>query len=83
MIKEDYEGTFFVWTKNGRRPRYFHDTQEKAEIEAQRLAALNPGSKFIVGQFITKHREPVAGAIEVAKTKGESDAPTVASQLAA
>lgn len=68
MLKEDYEHTFFVWTKNGRRPRFFHQTQELAETEAQRLASANPGRKFIVGQFIEKFHIPDAGAATVAET---------------
>jgi hypothetical protein len=45
---------YFVWTKAGRFPRYAHDTHEGAVAEAERLAKLTPGKKFIVAHFIEK-----------------------------
>jgi hypothetical protein len=53
-METEYSGLFFVWTKKGRRPRFHHDTHESALKEAQRLAAANPGRKFIVQQFLEK-----------------------------
>jgi hypothetical protein len=47
-IVRQEKGEFFVWTKSGRPPRFAHPTQEAAEKEAERLAKLNPGKKFIV-----------------------------------
>lgn len=43
-----------VWTKHGRRPRYFHQTRELAVAEAERLAIQHPGWKFIVMHMTDK-----------------------------
>lgn len=37
-----------VWTKTGRIPRFAHDTEALAKAEAERLAHVKPGKKFIV-----------------------------------
>jgi hypothetical protein len=50
----EFNGKFFVWHKGGHRPFYAHDTHEQAVAEAERLAAANPGKKFIVQQFLEK-----------------------------
>jgi hypothetical protein len=50
----EYNGQFFVWTKGGHAPRKAHQTRAQALSEAERLAALNPGKKFIVQQFLDK-----------------------------
>ena len=39
---------YFVWGEDGNRPKFRHETLGAAKIEAQRLAALNPGHKFFV-----------------------------------
>ena len=56
-IREPKDG-FFVFTKNGKAPRFHHATVEKAQAEADRLASLNPGAKFIVRQAVSKHSAP-------------------------
>lgn len=53
-MQEEYSGKYFVWHKNGRKPRVAHDTHEQALVEARRLASENPGKKFIVQQFLEK-----------------------------
>lgn len=58
IVKEDMGG-WFVWTKNGHRPTYAHETYAGAAKEARRLAHLNPGTKFIVLQMVDKWHEPV------------------------
>ena len=45
---------WFVWTKKGRVPRRMHDSFASADTEARRLAAANPGTKFIVLQAVSK-----------------------------
>jgi hypothetical protein len=47
-------GKFFVWTKGGHRPRHSHKTRASALKEAKRLAALNPGKRYIVQEFHEK-----------------------------
>ena len=51
-------GKFCVWTKTGRRPQYYHPTQELAMEEAERLSLKYPGQKFIVMQMIGKFGTP-------------------------
>lgn len=53
-VAHEKMGSWCVWTKRGRRPQYFHPTQELAEAEAKRLAFKYPGSKFIVMQVTSK-----------------------------
>ena len=45
---------YMLWTKTGHRPRHTHDTREDALTEAARLAAANPGKKFIVLHAVQK-----------------------------
>ena len=47
--------TWVIWTKTGRRPKYYHYTRDAAECEARRLAEANPGKKFIVMQMVGKY----------------------------
>jgi hypothetical protein len=54
FVEKVHIGKFFVWTKDGRRPRYAHVTYASALKEAKRLAALNPGKRFIVQEFHDK-----------------------------
>jgi hypothetical protein len=57
VIRED-KGIWCIWNKRGRMPRVFHETREKAEAEAQRLARKHPGHKFIVIQMESKWHVP-------------------------
>lgn len=50
--------TWCIWTKNGRRPSFFHPSREQAEAEAARLAAKQPGKKFLVMQVVSKISVP-------------------------
>jgi hypothetical protein len=45
---------YMLWTKSGRLPRFIHDSRELAQAEAARLAAANPGKKFIVLHAVQK-----------------------------
>lgn len=56
-VREPKDG-FFVFTKKGKAPRFHHVTVGQAQAEADRLAALNPGAKFIVMQAVSKHSVP-------------------------
>jgi hypothetical protein len=47
-------GSWCIWTKTGRRPAFFHPTQELAEAEAARLAERTPGKKYLVMQVVSK-----------------------------
>lgn len=49
---------YMVWTKTGRVPRYAHSTRESAVHEAERLAEIHPGKKFIVLKAESKHSVP-------------------------
>ena len=53
-IKHESQNKFCVWTKAGHRPAFFHATLEGATKEAERLAALQPGDKFIVMHVVDK-----------------------------
>ena len=53
-LKTEPMDKWFVWTKTGRRPSYVHESRAAAEAEAARLAALNPGKKFIVMHAVGK-----------------------------
>ncbi len=68
LTREDCD-FHMVWTKNGRVPRFRHNTQVDADKEAERLALLNPGRKFIVLHATHKVAAP---ADQVAST-GEPD----------
>lgn len=46
---------FYVWTKRGKPPAFHHATLASAQAEAERLAAKNPGAKFIVMAGVSKH----------------------------
>lgn len=45
---------YFVWSPRGRVPSFEHPTAQNAKIEAERLARLNPGEKFMVLQSIAE-----------------------------
>lgn len=52
---------WFVWTKNGNRPRFAHPSEAAALREAQRLAKRYPGNSFLVMHAVHKVRvEPAA-----------------------
>lgn len=53
-MEEEFNGKWFVWNKNGHKPRHSHASHDKALAEAKRLACINPGQKFIVQQFHEK-----------------------------
>lgn len=53
---------WMVWTKTGRVPKFTHHTRADAEAEADRLAALHPGRKFIVLQAYRKSHVPLPAA---------------------
>jgi hypothetical protein len=48
MVVYEPKDVWFVWSKHGRRPTCAHATEVVAVAEAKRLAALVPGSKFLV-----------------------------------
>jgi hypothetical protein len=52
-------GSWCIWTKFGRRPQFYHPTRELAMAEAERLACLRPGCKFIVMKMEGKFGVPV------------------------
>lgn len=39
---------WFVWNPQGNAPTYRHPSEQSAVDEAERLARLNPGHKFVV-----------------------------------
>jgi hypothetical protein len=39
---------YFVWNPQGRVPSFEHSSIVNAKLEAERLARLNPGQRFIV-----------------------------------
>lgn len=39
---------WLVWNPSGYPPRYKHDTEASASVEARRLASENPGREFYV-----------------------------------
>lgn len=71
MIREPMGG-WFVWNKDGHRPRYKHDSYESAAEEAQRLAREAPGKKYIVLQMVAKFSEPLEGAEAVVTHSAEA-----------
>lgn len=70
VITEPRDG-FFVWTKRGKAPRFHHRTVESAQAEASRLAALNPGAKFIVMAGVSKHSVRFTSCAEPERAAGE------------
>lgn len=65
---------FFVWTKNGCAPRFHHATLESAQAEADRLARLMPGAKFIVMAGVSKHSVPALFPAGPGRSAGEGNA---------
>jgi hypothetical protein len=59
-VRQEVVSFWWVWTKRGRNPRYFHGSPFEAEAEAQRLALKHPGQKFIVLHAYTKFFVPTA-----------------------
>ena len=47
-MKREPVSFWWVWTKSGAQPRVFHESEDAAITEAQRLAVKNPGKKYIV-----------------------------------
>lgn len=43
---------WFVWCEDGGAPRHKHPTEQSAKTEAERLARLNPGTKFCVLRLV-------------------------------
>lgn len=50
------EKFWLVWNPAGNSPRYKHPSEESAEREAERLAALNPSDSFYVLEALTCSR---------------------------
>lgn len=46
------ESFWMVWNENGGRPAYRHASRAAANTEAERLAKLNPGERFVVLQAV-------------------------------
>lgn len=57
VIRQDAR-FFMVWNKAGGPPRVGHAKLATARAEANRLARLHPGHKFIVLQALEKHSVP-------------------------
>lgn len=47
---------WFVWNPNGTVPRFEHESEMSARHEAERLARLSPGIRFLVLQSIAEVR---------------------------
>jgi hypothetical protein len=62
---------YFVWTKKGHAPRFHHHTLESAQAEADRLARLMPGAKFIVMAGVSKHSVPALFPAGPGRSAGE------------
>lgn len=63
-------GSWCIWTMSGRRPSFFHATEQSANDEARRLAATKPGNKFLVMQITAQEIvEPPAKAMETGTAK--------------
>lgn len=45
---------WLVWREHGAAPRFVHTSQDAAEAEARRLAAVNPGDSFFVLAAVTR-----------------------------
>lgn len=39
---------WFVWNPSGYAPTFQHDSEASARSEAQRLALMNPGQRFLI-----------------------------------
>lgn len=66
---------FLVWNPQANYPRVVHDTFERAEAEAERLAACNPGERFVVMSPVTgKKKAEVAKAFSEGKAQGYAEA---------
>lgn len=63
---------WIVWNPNGRTPTRTHETRRGAEIEAERLARLNRGQRFIVLQSIS---ERVVDDMKVVEHVADRDIP--------
>lgn len=46
---------FMIWTKTGWAPKKSHPSFDAASTEAQRLAKLHPGKKYIVLKAVAKY----------------------------
>lgn len=53
LIREP-QSVWCIWTKTGHRPTFFHQNKRRAVKEAERLARLHPGKKFIVMRVVEK-----------------------------
>lgn len=52
------ETFFLVWADGGKSPTFRHTNMRSAQIEADRLARLDPGVEFIVVEAKTGHLSP-------------------------
>jgi hypothetical protein len=52
---------WMVWNVGNRAPAYKHHSLKDAEIEAERMAKINPGSEFVVLEAVSacKYVTPV------------------------
>jgi len=73
-IKQEPMSGFFVWTKRGRAPRFHHQTIESAQAEAERLALIYPGQKFIVMAAVSKHSVPDGSGAGPERAAGSASA---------
>lgn len=55
MAEKPEPDFFMVWTKTGWAPRKAHPDFAGAAAEAERLARLHPGKKFIVLKAVAKY----------------------------
>jgi len=52
---------WLVWSKRGGKSRFIHATESQAQAEAQRLASLIPGRRFIVLRATEQFVSPQPG----------------------
>ena len=63
---------WLVWNPNGHAPTRTHETRRSAELEAERLARMNRGQRFIVLQSIS---ERIVDDMKVVEHVADRDIP--------
>ena len=53
-MKDERESFYLVWNPQGREPQQQHPSLERAEREAERLARLHRGQRFIVLRSVSE-----------------------------